>query len=151
MEWKLHPIYTQYSVSSEGDVRHIKKDRNRKHRLDKYHYPRINLSHKGKLLCRHIHTLVAECFIGEINGMTVNHKDGNKLNNYVDNLEIITSSENAKHHFATEQPNPWRIECVVNGIPYRSVRQASLDTGISMDKLYKVNPREFHSDPNRDE
>lgn len=50
-----------------------------------------------------IHTLVAEAFLVKPIGirMTVNHKDGNKLNNHIDNLEWIEGSENTKHAFRT--------------------------------------------------
>lgn len=47
-----------------------------------------------------VHRLVAAHFIGNIpKGMIVNHKDGNKLNNHVDNLEIVSRSENQKHAY----------------------------------------------------
>lgn len=47
-----------------------------------------------------VHTLVAEHFIGpkpDGQRMTVNHKDGNKLNNHVSNLEWIESVDNVRH------------------------------------------------------
>lgn len=45
-----------------------------------------------------VHSLVASAFIGpRLDGLEVNHKDGNKLNNNVENLEYVTRSENAKH------------------------------------------------------
>lgn len=48
------------------------------------------------------HVLVASAFIGPIKkGMQVNHKDGNKWNNCVPNLEIVNPSENNIHAIRT--------------------------------------------------
>lgn len=45
-----------------------------------------------------VHRAVAGAFIRTIpKNMEVNHKDGNKLNNHISNLEIVTKSENTKH------------------------------------------------------
>lgn len=41
--------------------------------------------------------LVARAFIGQPNGLQVNHKDGDKANNSLENLEYVTASENLKH------------------------------------------------------
>lgn len=47
-----------------------------------------------------IHRLVYRYFKGEIpNGMVINHLDGNKRNNHIDNLELTTQSENIKHAY----------------------------------------------------
>jgi hypothetical protein len=61
-------------------------------------YPCVGLSKNGKSTLSKIHRLVAEAFIpNPQNKKTVNHKDGNKLNNYVWNLEWATSKEQMNH------------------------------------------------------
>lgn len=50
----------------------------------------------------YVHRLVAQCFIANPNDYPeVNHKDGNKENNSIDNLEWCTRSQNNKHAFET--------------------------------------------------
>lgn len=66
----------------------------------------------GKSLCFKIHRIVAEAFLSQPSKemleeaknckygvLPVNHKDGNKLNNYASNLEWATSSDNIKHAY----------------------------------------------------
>lgn len=61
-------------------------------------YPRIKLCNNGASEHLFVHRLVAEAFIpNPENKSQVNHKDGNKLNNVVSNLEWVTPSENAIH------------------------------------------------------
>jgi hypothetical protein len=49
-----------------------------------------------------LHRIIAETFIpNPLNLETVNHKDGNKTNNCVDNLEWLSNSDNVKHAWDT--------------------------------------------------
>ena len=65
-----------------------------------YHY--VQFWRKDKPTHKAVHRLVAEAFIpNPENKPIVNHLDGNKHNNAVDNLEWATHSENHKHAFAT--------------------------------------------------
>lgn len=60
-------------------------------------YPKVNL---GRGNTRLVHALVAEAFIpNPMNKPTVNHIDGNKLNNAVENLEWATYKENNNHAY----------------------------------------------------
>lgn len=55
---------------------------------------------KGKSKCLKIHRVVAQAFILNPNNYPIiNHIDGNKLNNYVDNLEWCTYSHNTQHAY----------------------------------------------------
>lgn len=56
-----------------------------------------------------VHTLVAKMFLKDSYepGLVVNHKDGNKHNNCVDNLEWVTQSDNERHSYDILGKQPW--------------------------------------------
>lgn len=50
----------------------------------------------------HLHRMIAEAFLPNLEGLPfINHKDGNKLNNDVSNLEWCTQKHNIQHAYAT--------------------------------------------------
>jgi hypothetical protein len=60
----------------------------------------INLHKNGKMKYFTVHRLVLKNFVSNpLNKLEINHKDGNKQNNNLNNLEWATSSENHKHAF----------------------------------------------------
>lgn len=88
-----------YEVSSTGIIRNAKT---KKYIVQSTinGYFRVNLWKENKYKTRRVHRLVAEAFIpNPKNKRTVNHKDGNKQNNCVENLEWMTHSENNKHAY----------------------------------------------------
>lgn len=101
-----------YEVSSEGRVR--SKDRlyidsvgRVTKKAGKYlkltntasGYLKVCLSKENKKYYKVVHRLVAEAFIGSIEGkLYVNHKDLDKVNNKVENLEWVTPRENNIHY-----------------------------------------------------
>jgi len=65
-------------------------------------YLTVTLYNRGGRKKRRIHRLVALAFKPRVSGCnTVNHKDGNKLNNVADNLEWTTTAGNIKHAWAS--------------------------------------------------
>lgn len=63
-------------------------------------YRIVALKLNGKYQSRYVHRLVAICFLTNPNNYNeVNHKDGNKANNQVENLEWTTRSLNNKHAY----------------------------------------------------
>ena len=61
-------------------------------------YPTVWLSIRRQRFARMVHLLVAKTFLGRpLPGFEVNHKDGNKLNASVHNLEYVTHKQNSQH------------------------------------------------------
>lgn len=52
---------------------------------------------------KRLHRLVAEAFIGSVEGLEVHHKDRDKENNRADNLEVLTKAEHDKRHRELEE------------------------------------------------
>jgi len=71
-------------------------------RLDKDGYEIARLFYKVKVFYKKVHRLVLIAFEGEnCLRRIVNHKDGNKTNNKLDNLEWATTKENVQHMYRT--------------------------------------------------
>lgn len=90
-----------YEVSTHGNVRSIKRSGSKggiSKIFDDRGYDRVYLSKNGKMKQFILHRLVAIAFISNLeNKEQVNHKDGNKQNNFVHNLEWVTRKENELH------------------------------------------------------
>lgn len=65
----------------------------------------VNVIIEGKRRPEYVHRLVAKAFLpNPLNLPEVNHKDGNRLNNAVENLEWVTAEDNLKHSIANKLP-----------------------------------------------
>lgn len=79
--------------------------------IGKNGYPFVSLHINGFAKKYLIHRLVAQAFLpNPSNKLYVNHIDGNKCNNRVDNLEWVTPSENLHHAYSTKLRTPTRGE-----------------------------------------
>lgn len=95
-----------YGVTSSGLVwAYPKKSRTHgrwlKIAIDRCGYAYVGLYKDGKTTKLKVHRLVAQAYLIASDKPHVNHKDGNKLNNNVSNLEWVTPKENKIHAFAT--------------------------------------------------
>lgn len=105
-EWKPVKDYEgYYEVSSDGDIRRIKGGKGAKlgvflrGKTGNSGYHEVCLAKEGKHSWKLAHRLVAEAFLGE-SDLHVNHKNCDKLDNRLSNLEYVTQSENMRHAVA---------------------------------------------------
>ena len=100
--WKLIKDFPLYQVSNYGRIRSFWTGEwvILNGSLANNGYVQQTLKHI-KSTVKHVHRLVLEAFVGlRPDGLQCNHKDGNKTNNVLSNLEWVTQSENAIHSYA---------------------------------------------------
>ena len=114
----------------------------RKPQLTRYGYYRIGLTKNHKQIYYSVHRLVAEAFIPNPENLPqINHKDENKLNNCVSNLEWCTARYNANYgtrNKRTGEPQMKKIRCVETNTVYKSLSEASRVTEINIGNLSSV-------------
>ena len=99
----INNILTDYDINEKGQIYSHKTNKFLTGYIDNTGYRIVLLTVEGKKKNYLVHRLVAQTFIPNENNLPiVNHKDGNKLNNVVDNLEWVTQSENRIHAIKTE-------------------------------------------------
>lgn len=155
---KLTPIKNQKDYYFDENMQIISKKQNRlRVRVlgispNGYYYLTLWSNNKGRT--HMYHKLVAQTFIPNIHDKPfINHKDGNKLNNSIDNLEWCTSSENNQHAYDSglkdgmkgiKHPNCKLTEDEVLMIVKRfnddeSTRSISKDYNITMATIRDIN------------
>lgn len=161
-EWKVVPntkgllwastqgklYYRTHTYQSNGRV-YVAVERFLSYSVDRYGYDYISCKEFPQL--HFVHGIIAMTFIpNPDNKPTVNHKDGNKHNNSVDNLEWATMQEQTDHAFDTNlrslnveiekcrkmtEKNSQKVICINDGVIYPSIKNAAQSVGISAEGL----------------
>lgn len=125
---------TPYFISKEGKI--YKNGKEKKLTLDR-NYLITNINGKKKL----VHRLVAETYLpNPENKKQVNHKNGNKLDNRVENLEWTTPQENLKHRDEVIKTCIWGEKAALAKLTNKQaemIRQEYKNTKTSYPKLAK--------------
>ncbi|AYV78701.1 MAG: HNH endonuclease [Edafosvirus sp.] len=145
--WKKIDGYSDFEISNLSNIFNVITGNPRQKQIKNgYEYIRLIGNNKKEKSLR-VHRLVAKAFIDNddpVNKKQVNHKDGNKLNNIVDNLEWITSPDNKKHAVETgllETQARIVLQCDEDGKTIKefpSIIEASKETGIDDGSICKV-------------
>jgi len=152
IQWKDIKNYPNYEISNTGLVRNKKNKKIRKTKLDHKGYIILTLykesiNGKKKTGTKSIHRLISESFISNPNNLPqVNHINGIKTDNRLENLEWCTSKENMVHAFKNnlidlnklnisrdkaKLSKIKKVKCIETGNIYDGARNASRIFGIS--------------------
>lgn len=127
--------HISYTTKSGAHVTTFRKGCTRKPGTKPNGYLYLPLGDKSVI---QVHRAVAIAFIDGDMSLTVNHKDGDKTNNVVSNLEWASQSENNLHAYAVLGKQPKRIKVSVDGSVFSSMTEASAAMGVHVSQIAKA-------------
>ena len=120
-----------YQISNTGKVKGLKRNKVLKPILQRSGYYYVDLQRKRRL----VHRLVAEAFIDNPDNLPeVNHKDEDKVNNSVENLEWCDSKYNANYGTRNKRRGK-PIQCIETGVIYWGAREMERQLGIKHNSI----------------
>lgn len=141
-QWKLIEDYPNYEVSNMGRVRNTKTGRILRLVVNEWGYLHVTLCKDGKMKRFLVHRLVATTFIqNPENKSQVNHINGIKTDNRVENLEWVTNSENQQHAIRTglrtKSGSPkQKVRCIETGQEFESQHDAARYFGCNSGSIH---------------
>lgn len=151
VEWRDIDKYPKYQISNYGNVRQItengfKEVKEFESKTSKGSYLIVVIENgDGESRFRGCHQLVCETYVAsrESPDYVVNHKDGNKHNNFYKNLEWVTRSDNVLHALKSglrDDPVPVYVKDVMEGTiaEYYSIIELSRQWKMPRYEMYKI-------------
>ncbi len=130
-----------YKISSCGEVYSLHEknwDEPLQKRVDRAGYYTVRLNRDGRSFTKYVHRLLAEAFIPNPNNLPqINHKNGCKTDNRIDNLEWVTHGKNIEHAYQTGliSKTSKKVRLASTGEVFESIRQASVKLSIPYSTL----------------
>jgi hypothetical protein len=127
--WLQIPDYENYYISNLGNVKSVRFNKDKIMKLIKNDtgYLKVVLINNTKHKCFRVHRLVGEMFLpNPYKKETVNHKDKNKENNKLSNLEWHTSLENTRHKIELIQNNEVLFDSLCDSCKIKITRLLNL-------------------------
>ena len=103
-DWKIISGYPDYAINSQGEVKSLRFNRTLKAAASNSSYLYVNLVSNKRKKTTAVHKLVIEHFgppKPDVNSV-VDHKDGNKQNNHLNNLEWVSIAENTLRAYGNQ-------------------------------------------------
>ena len=160
--WKPIPDYEgRYEVSNFGRVKSLPKMQLGAKGIKRYYkgrimrlsnagsgYPSCIIFHKdGNSTRILVHRIVGFCFVqGYSDGLEINHKDGDKLNNHYSNLEWVSRRDNLLHAIDSGLRRKFSIELIRFLFTYTGdLRALGKEIGVSESAIHSIRSRRTNS------
>ena len=142
--WKeIKDFEGRYMISNYGNVKSLTRNGTLGGAIkivEKHNYLRVRLWKNKVVKTLFVHRLVAQAFIpNPLSKQQINHKDGNKKNNHVDNLEWCSASENMEHAYKNGLRKTRKVLQIKDGKvinTFLNIYRASKETGIQYSSIY---------------
>jgi hypothetical protein len=137
------PQHERYEISRDGVIRNRKNKKLKAQYIGSTGYYMVSFSYFNKSKPQRVHRLLAKTFIPNPNNLPeINHKNGNKLDYSLENLEWVNRTENVRHAFKTGLANNTGSNNGMCKLDEESVKiiKRMLQDGISQTKIaFKLN------------
>lgn len=139
-KWLPINDFPKYEVSDKGNVRNAQTGKILHHGKNPKGYHIVSLYKNGGQYTKKVHRLVCSAFYGEPgNGFEINHKNGDKSDNSLSNLEWCTGSENIQHAYNSglrKPPRMKKVKIVETGEVFESMSDCARAIGGTVSGIY---------------